>query len=29
MHNGELAEMCQVSPSVRKECPTKLVVTYL
>jgi len=26
MHNGELAKKYQVSPSMRKECPTKLGV---
>jgi len=26
MHNGELAKKYQVSPSTRKECPTKLGV---
>jgi len=29
MHNGELAKKYQVSPSTRKECPTKLDVMYL
>jgi len=29
MPNGELAKKYQVSPSTRKECPTKLGVTYL
>jgi len=29
MHNGELAKKYQVSPSTRKECPTKLGVMYL
>jgi len=29
MHNGELAQRYQVSPSIRKECPTKLGVMYL
>jgi len=29
MLNGELAKKYQVSPSTRKECPTKLDVLYL
>jgi len=29
MNNGELAKKNQVSPSTRKECPTKLGVMYL
>jgi len=29
MHNCELAKKYQVSPSIRKECPTKLGVIYL
>jgi len=29
MHNGEMVEKYQVSPSTRKECPTKLGVMYL
>jgi len=29
MHNGELAKKYQVSPLTRKECATKLGVTYL
>jgi len=29
MHNGELANKHQVSPSTRKECPTKFGVMYL
>jgi len=29
VHNGELAKKYQVSPSRRKECPTKLGVMYL
>ena len=29
MHNGESAKKHQVSPSTRKECPTKLGVMYL
>jgi len=29
MHNGELANKYQVSPSTRKVCATKLGVIYL
>jgi len=29
MHNGELVKKYQVSPTTRKECPTKLSVMYL
>jgi len=29
MHIGELAKKYQVSPSARKECPTKPGVMYL
>jgi len=29
VHNDELAKTYQVSPSTRKECPTKLGVMYL
>jgi len=29
MHNGELSKKYEVSPSTRKECPTKLGVMYL
>jgi len=29
VHNGELAKKYQVSPSTRKECPSKLGVMYL
>jgi len=29
MDNGELPKKYQVSPSARKECPTKLGVMYL
>jgi len=29
MHNGESAKKHQVSPSTRKECPTKRDVMYL
>jgi len=29
VYNGELGKKYQVSPSTRKECPTKLGVMYL
>jgi len=29
VHNSELAKKYQVSPSTRKECPTKLGLIYL